>query len=71
MVDVEALETAIENHESDPDDHPQLRNAIKAVAQKFADLEVDLDRIEGAIPTDTYINTLIDAKLGVIENGTY
>ena len=71
MVDVEALETAIENHESDPDDHPQLRNAIKAVAQKYADLEVDLDRIEGAIPTDTYINTLIDAKLGVIENGTY
>lgn len=43
----------------------------KAVAQKFSSLEVDLDRIEGAIPTDTYINTLIDAKLGVIENGSY
>jgi hypothetical protein len=68
---VDAFSESIENHESDPDDHPQLRNAIKAVEQKFADLEVDLDRIEGAIPTDTYINTLIDAKLGVIENGTY
>ena len=43
----------------------------KAVAQKFSSLEADVDRIEGAIPTDTYINTLIDAKLGVIENGTY
>lgn len=43
----------------------------KAVAQKFSSLEADMDRIEGAIPTDTYINTLIDAKLGVIENGTY
>ena len=43
----------------------------KAVAQKFSSLEADVDRLEGAIPTDTYINTLIDAKLGVIENGTY
>lgn len=43
----------------------------KAVAQKFSSLEADVDRLEGSIPTDTYINTLIDAKLGVIENGTY
>ena len=43
----------------------------KAVAQKFASLESDLDMVAGSIPTDTYINALIDNKLGVIENGTY
>ena len=26
---------------------------------------------ESAIPTDSHINSLIDTKLGVIENGTY
>lgn len=43
----------------------------KAVAQKFSSLEADVDRLEGSIPTDTYIYTLIDEKLGVIENGYY
>ena len=30
-----------------------------------------IDKVAGSIPTDTYFNSLIDAKLGVIENGSY
>lgn len=30
-----------------------------------------LQEMQGAIPTEDSINTLIDAKLGVIENGIY
>lgn len=41
-----------------------LSNIDAAGEQKIKD-------VVGDIPTDTHINSLIDAKLGVIENGTY
>lgn len=128
FMDIGDLEAAIENHESDPDDHPQLRSAIQAVSddcmenykkcvrlvngvspdeegnvvvkgglpalldnqldnnsqnpvenrvitEKFYDVEStfteSLAAVEEKIPTDSHIAELIDAKLGVIENGTY
>lgn len=30
-----------------------------------------IESVEGMIPSDSHINALIDAKIGVIENGTY
>ena len=47
----------------------------KAVAQALSDFADEagtaLQQLAQTIPTDDHINTLIDAKLGVIENGTY
>lgn len=47
----------------------------KAVGDLFAkateDINGAMQTLAGAIPTDDHINALIDAKLGVIENGTY
>lgn len=31
----------------------------------------DISKLSGDIPTDEHINSLIDIKLGVIENGSY
>lgn len=43
----------------------------KVLAQLFAEAQTSLGQIVGMIPDETDINALIDAKLGVIENGTY
>ena len=47
----------------------------KAVGDLFAkateDINGAMQTLAGAIPTEDSINALIDAKLGVIENGTY
>ena len=57
LVTEDKVTSAISQHNTDTGSH--------------ADIRTQIARVEGAIPTDTYINTLIDAKLGVIENGTY
>ena len=57
LVTEDKVTSAISQHNTDTGSHADIREQIT--------------RVEGAIPTDTYINTLIDAKLGVIENGTY
>jgi hypothetical protein len=43
----------------------------KVICQQLAQAEATLGQIVGMIPNETAINALIDAKLGVIENGTY
>lgn len=46
----------------------------KPLLNENVDIEVinaNMDIIDEAIPTDKHINSLIEAKLGVIANGSY
>lgn len=51
---------------------PQQAAQIEQNKTNIADLQTKVDELKAAgIPTDEHINSLIDDKLGVIENGTY
>lgn len=43
----------------------------KVITQLFTEAQTSIGQIVAMIPTEAAINALIDAKLGVIENGTY
>ena len=43
----------------------------KVICEQLAQAEVVLQQLQASIPTEAQINALIDAKLGVIENGSY
>lgn len=55
----------------------KLKAVEKVIPKKVSDLEQDVTVSYNdltdvpALVTDEHINSLIDAKLGVIENGTY
>ena len=51
----------VDNELSDTSENPVKNRVIKAA----------LDELSNAAVTDEHINSLIDAKLGVIENGSY
>lgn len=43
----------------------------KVICEQLDQAGIAMGQLAAAIPTDDHINALIDAKLGVIENGTY
>ena len=62
------LDNQLDNNSQNP-----VENRV--ITEKFYDVEStfteSLAEVEEKIPTDSHIAELIDAKLGVIENGTY
>jgi hypothetical protein len=62
------LDNQLDNNSQNP-----VENRV--ITEKFYDVEStfteSLAAVEEKIPTDSHIAELIDAKLGVIENGTY
>jgi hypothetical protein len=57
---------------SETSENPVQNKVIAKALSDFADeAGTALQQLAQTIPTDDHINTLIDAKLGVIENGTY
>lgn len=43
----------------------------RVICGVLTEASIAMDQLAQAIPTDDHINSLIDAKLGVIENGSY
>lgn len=53
FMDIGDLEAAIENHESDPDDHPQLRSAIQAISDEcLQNYKKCVRSVNGAFPDE-------------------
>lgn len=70
--DGDSASITVDSELSETSENPVQNKAIVAyLATLVEEFSTALSQLSQTIPTDEHINTLIDAKLGVIENGTY